>query len=109
MQKIAVGLVALLAVAVWGPAMAESETERILDTEQPGSEIEIDIGGGGGSRIHRGDGEPLLGMGRGEGETMLQPLPGPSDPVYPDPVDAELPGEGPESLSGPDDDDPLPY
>jgi hypothetical protein len=87
--------------------MAQSETERIQETEQPGSEIEIDIGGGEGARIHRKSGGPLFGGGGGE--TMLQPLPGPSDPVYPDPVDAELPGEGPESLSGPDDDDPLPY
>lgn len=109
MQKIAAGLAALLAIAFWGPAMAQSETERIQETEQPGSEIEIDIGGGGGAQIHRKDGGPLFGGARGEGETMLQPLPGPSDPVYPDPVDAELPGEGPESLSGPDDEDPLPY
>jgi hypothetical protein len=29
-------------------------------------------------------------------------------PVSPDAIDAELPGEGPEDLSGPDDDDPLP-
>ena len=35
----------------------------------------------------------------------------PNDPDTPeagDPVDAELPGEGPEDLSGPDDDDSLP-
>jgi hypothetical protein len=32
----------------------------------------------------------------------------PDTPTEPDPVDAELPGEGPEDLSGPDDDDPLP-
>ena len=107
MQKIAAGLTALLAIAAWGPALAQSETERIQETEQPGSEIQIDIGGGGGAEIRRKSGAPLFGGG--EGETMLQPLPGPSDPVYPDPVDAELPGEGPESLSGPDDDDPLPY
>jgi hypothetical protein len=30
-------------------------------------------------------------------------------PLGPNEIDAELPGEGPESLSGPDDDDPLPY
>ena len=108
MRRIAVGLAALLAVAFWGPAMAESETERIQETEQPGSEIEIDIGDGN-TRIHRADGQPLFGMSERDEDIPLQPLPGPSDPVYPDPVDAELPGEGPESLSGPDDDDPLPY
>jgi len=37
------------------------------------------------------------------------PLDDPDYPVDPDPIDEELPGEGPESLSGPDDDDPLPY
>ena len=109
MRKIAAVVAALSAVAVWGPAMGQSETERIQESEQPGSEIEIDIGGGDGARIHRRNGEPLLSLGQDEGATMLQPLPGPSDPVYPDPIDAELPGEGPESLSGPDDDDPLPY
>jgi hypothetical protein len=109
MQKISAGLAALLSVAFWGPAMGQSVQDEVQQSEQPGSQIELDIGGGGGARIHRGNGEPLLGMGRGEGNTELQPLPGPSDPVYPDPVDAELPGEGPESLSGPDDDDPLPY
>jgi hypothetical protein len=40
--------------------------------------------------------------------TPLEPLDDPDSPVAGDPVDAELPGEGPESLSGPDDDDPLP-
>jgi hypothetical protein len=38
----------------------------------------------------------------------LKPLDDPDDPVAPDPVDAELPGEGPEDLSGPFDEDPLP-
>ena len=80
MQKIAAGLAALLSVAFWGPAMGQSVQDEIQQSEQPGSQIEIDIGGGGDA-----------------------------DPVYPDPVDAELPGEGPESLSGPDDEDPLPY
>lgn len=37
------------------------------------------------------------------------PLDDPDNPIDPDPIDEELPGEGPESLSGPDDDDPLPY
>lgn len=42
-----------------------------------------------------------------EGETMQ--VPGdPDTPEADDPTDAELPGEGPEDLSGPDDDDALP-
>ena len=47
---------------------------------------------------------------------MMEPEPGtqldipdePDAPLAEDPVDAELPGEGPENLSGPDDDDDLP-
>ena len=47
---------------------------------------------------------------------MMAPEPGtqlgipdePDAPLAEDPVDAELPGEGPENLSGPDDDDDLP-
>ena len=106
MRKIAAGLTVLLAVAFWGPAIGESMTEEIQDGEQPGSEIEIDIGGGQ-AQIHRKDGEPLFGIG--EGNPQLEPLDDPDDPIDPDPIDEELPGEGPESLSGPDDDDPLPY
>ena len=44
-------------------------------------------------------------------EIQGQTLDAPDDPDTPmaeDPVDAELPGEGPEDLSGPDDDDSLP-
>jgi len=36
------------------------------------------------------------------------PLDDPDAPVAADPIDSELPGEGPEDLSGPDDSDPLP-
>ena len=43
-----------------------------------------------------------------DGKTGLEPLNDPDAPAAPDPVDADLPGEGPEDLSGPDDDDPLP-
>ena len=42
-----------------------------------------------------------------EGRTLDVPN-DPDTPVSPDAIDAELPGEGPEDLSGPDDDDPLP-
>jgi opacity protein-like surface antigen len=108
MRKIAVGLAALLAAAFAGPAMAESVQDEIQDAEQPGSEIELDIGGGN-AQIHRKDGEPLFGGGEGEGGVPLESLDDPDDPIDPDPIDEELPGEGPESLSGPDDDDPLPY
>ena len=94
-----------------GPVLAVDMTEEIQDEEQPGSEIELDIGGGE-AEIERKSGEPLLGgggldIGGGDNELLL-----PDDPDMPvagDPIDEELPGEGPESLSGSDDDDPLPY
>jgi hypothetical protein len=76
------------------------ETEEIQESEQPGSEIEIEAGRGGAT-IERRDGAPLLEPG-GESEMGIQ-----LDPAYPaeDPIDNELPGEGPEDLSGPFDED----
>ena len=93
-----------------GPASAVDMTEEIQDEEQPGSEIEMDIGGGGVT-MERKSGAPVFRPGDvppAEGGTQLELPNDPDTPVAPDPVDAELPGEGPESLSGPDDDDPLP-
>ena len=117
MRMLITGLAGLLiALGSATPALAQSVQDEIQESEQPGSEIEIDVEDGR-SRIHRKDGEPLLG-GRswgygpsgivGGGGTELQPLDDPDDPVAPDPIDAELPGEGPENLSGPFDEDPLP-
>jgi hypothetical protein len=114
MHKMAVGLAALLAVAFFGPAMAETQTEEIQDSEQPGSEIDIDIGRDGNTEIQREDGKPLLGFGasgteeEAEEDIPLDPLDDPDNPTDIDPIDEELPGEGPESLSGPDDMDALP-
>ncbi len=107
MHITAVGLAALLATAFAGPAIGEPITEEIQDSEQPGSEIEIDVEGGR-AQIHREDGEPLLGFGGGGGETGLELPAGPTTTPDIDPIDDELPGEGPENLSGPFDDDPLP-
>jgi len=104
MRRVAMGIAAALAVSFAGPALAEDMTEEIQDEEQPGSEIEIDIGGGG-AKIERKSGAPVFRPG----DAPL--LNAPNDPDMPeagDPVDAELPGEGPEDLSGPDDDDDLP-
>jgi len=110
MHKTLVALTAVFTVAGFTPALAESETERIQNSEMPGSEIQIDIGKDGAD-IHRKDGNKLFGgdMRLTEEEQDLAPLDDPDDPVAPDPIDAKLPGEGPESLSGPDDEDPLPY
>jgi hypothetical protein len=112
MRRIIVGMAAALAVSFAGPALAEDLTEEIQEEEQPGSEIELDIGGGRAT-IERESGAPVLRPGD---VPMLAPGAGtqlevPNDPDTPqagDPVDDELPGEGPENLSGPDDDDPLP-
>ena len=106
MGRLAFGLAALLAMPLMGPALAEDMTEEIQESEQPGSEIEMDIGPGGNVDIGR-EGEMREPL-EPDGDTGLQPLDDPDDPVEPDPIDAELPGEGPEDLSGPMDEDPLP-
>ena len=105
MRRRLVGIAASVLMACAGPALAVDMTEEIQEEEQPGSEIEFDIGGDGAT-IHRKDGEPLFGLG--EGDTQLQPLDDPDDPVDLDPVDEALPGEGPQDLSGPFDEDSLP-
>ena len=59
MRRMLVGIAAALAVSFAGPAFAEDMTEEIQEEEeQPGSEIQLDIGGGGAT-IHRKNGEPL--------------------------------------------------
>jgi hypothetical protein len=122
MPKVFVGLTAVLLVAFASPALSQSETEQIQETEQPGSEFELDLDDDGKVELGRkgtldpsedapDGGGDLLGRGDGnvEKEPLLEPIDGPDDPIDPDPIDEELPGEGPESLSGPDDEDPLPY
>lgn len=100
---------AVFAVCLAGPALA-SAPDGFQENEQPGSEIEIDIGGGKAT-IERKSGAPVFQPGdvpaAGAGPQLDLPN-DPDTPAEPDPVDAELPGEGPEDLSGPDDDDPLP-
>jgi len=94
-----------------GPGLAVDMTEEIQNEEDPGSEIEIDVGGGK-AQIERENGKPLLGGGGldiGGSEDELDVPDDPDMPAAGDPIDEELPGEGPESLSGPDDEDPLPY
>ena len=49
------------------------------------------------------------GMELDESDPLANDLDDPDSPDDPDPIDDEMPGEGPESLSGPDDEDPLPY
>jgi hypothetical protein len=132
MRRMAVGLAAALTLGFAGSAFGESDFEEIQDEEQPGSEIGIQIGGGTVS-AERENGAPIFPIApyaapapvfpsapyaapatvfpvaplatRGG---QLRPLDDPDAPVAGDPIDRELPGEGPEDLSGPDDDDSLP-
>ena len=88
-------------------------TEEIQDDEQPGSEIELGIGGGSGARIERESGAPVSASRRASARALAlersSTLPDdPDTPIAGDPVDDALPGEGPEDLSGPEDEDDLP-
>ena len=100
------GLAALMAGSMIGDGLAQQNLEdEIQQEEAPGSAIEMDIE----------PGRVVIGRQRNlnpspveiEGQTLDVPN-DPDVPAAPDPVDAQLPGEGPENLSGPDDDDPLP-
>jgi len=117
MHKMVVGLALLMTVGFAGPALSESETEQIEDSEQPGSEFELDVDDDGQVEFGRkgkleaqdeGGGDNPLEIGDEDGP-LLDPLDDPDNPIDADLIDEELPGEGPESLSGPDDEDPLPY
>jgi hypothetical protein len=104
MRRMALGIAAVMAVSFAGPVFAEDMTEEIQDEEQLGSEIELDVGGGK-AQIERKSGAPVLEAGAG---SQLDVPDDPDTPQAGDAIDDELPGEGPEDLSGPDDDDDLP-
>ena len=116
MRRVAVGLAAVLAVSFTGPAIGESELDQIQDAEQPGSQINFTFGGGGGAPVRRancgpvfgGIGRSWFGAGSGAADGSADLPPDPDFPVTGDAIDNALPGQGPEDLSGPDDDDPLP-
>ncbi len=123
MRRIAVGVAAVLAVAFGGPALGQSLQDEIQDEEQPGSEFELEDSGGKVEfgRKSKLDAESEAGAeseadAEADSAPMalddavpLDPVDDPDNPDDPDSIDEELPGEGPESLSGPDDEDPLPY
>jgi hypothetical protein len=99
------GLAALMAGSLMGDGVAQSVQDEIQEDEAPGSEMEMDIEPG---RVVIGrqknlNPSPVEVQGR-----TLDVPDDPDTPAAEDPVDAELPGEGPENLSGPDDDDSLP-
>jgi hypothetical protein len=99
------GLAALMAGSVMGDGVAQSVQDEIQEDEAPGSEMEMDIEPGGVviGRQKNLNPSPVEIQGR-----TLDVPDDPDTPAAEDPVDAELPGEGPENLSGPDDDDSLP-
>lgn len=118
MRSATIGLTALLTLALGGPGLAQSLGEEIQQEEEPGSEIEAEIGGGeviiGREKNMPPEGAEVVPVRPVPpspviiGGEATDPIDDPDDPVAPDQIDAELPGEGPEDLSGPDDDDPLP-
>jgi hypothetical protein len=94
-----------MAGSVMGDGVAQSVQDEIQEDEAPGSEMEMDIEPG---RVVIGrqknlNPSPVEIQGR-----TLDVPDDPDTPAAEDPVDAELPGEEPENLSGPDDDDSLP-
>ena len=148
MRRVVAGIAAALLLGFAGPAVARTIGDEIQNEEQPGSEIQINPGGGG-VQVERENGAPifplasfrrpapvfpsapytapapvfpvapLAGTTRANdsvfpvaplalGSNQLRPLDDPDAPVAGDPIDRELPGEGPEDLSGPDEDNPLP-
>jgi len=113
MHKTLAALTLLLVATATSAALAESETERIQETEQPGSELELNVDSEGGVEFGRKRSLDHQDGVFGPPESDPLQLGGPEEergpPLGPNAIDAELPGEGPESLSGPDDDDPLPY
>ena len=104
MRLATVGLAALLAGVPMAGALAETLQDEIQDEEQPGSVFEMDIGRG---QVEIGRQRNLRPPVQIEDQSLDVPN-DPDDPEADDPVDADLPGEGPEDLSGPDDDDSLP-
>jgi hypothetical protein len=92
------GLAALMAGSLMGDGVAQSVQDEIQEDGAPGSEMEMDIE----------PGRVVIGRQKNLNPSPVE-IQGRTDtPAAEDPVDAELPGEGPENLSGPDDDDSLP-
>lgn len=101
MRMVATALAMMMASGLAGGAVAETLQDEIQDEEAPGSEIEMDIGRGGVEigRERAFNPSPV--------EVEGQVLDAPNDPDMPE-ANSLLPGQGPQDLSGPDDDDALP-
>jgi hypothetical protein len=99
------GLAVLMAGSLMGDGVAQSLQNEIQNEEAPGSEIEMNIGGG---KVEIGRERSMIPSPVETGGQMMDAPDDPDTPYAEDAVDADLPGEGPEDLSGPDDDDALP-
>jgi hypothetical protein len=108
MRKKLAAVTTLLVCGLALPANAQNVYDEIQEEEAPGSAIEMDVGPGGNVTIGR---EKYMQAPQGvqvNPGAAPQLLDDPDAPTAEDPVDAELPGEGPEDLSGPagEDDEP---
>jgi hypothetical protein len=101
MRTILAGAAMLLGSALALPVAAQSVDEEIQNEEDPGSEIDMDIGRGGNVTIGRERNmQAPQGVQVNPGQAP-QLLDDPDAPTADDPIDAEEPGEGPEDLGGP--------
>ena len=108
MRMMLAGVTSLIACGLSLPVAAQTLSDEIQNEEDPGSEIEMDIGKGGNVTIGRERNmQAPQGVQVNPG-VAPQLLDDPDSPVNEDAVDAELPGEGPEDLGGPvgEDDEP---
>jgi hypothetical protein len=95
------GAAMLLGSVLALPVAAQSVDEEIQNEEDPGSEIDMDIGRGGNVTIGREKNmQAPQGVQVNPGAAP-QLLDDPDAPTSDDPIDAEEPGEGPEDLGGP--------
>jgi len=108
MRMMLAGATTLLVCGLATPAMPQTLGDQIQQEEEPGSEIEMDVGRGGNVKIGREktmQGPQGVQVNPGAAPQLLDD---PDAPTSEDPVDAELPGEGPEDLSGPAGEDDVP-
>ena len=101
MRTMLAGAAMLLGCTLAVPVAAQSVDEEIQNEEDPGSEIEMDVGKGGNVTIGREKNlQAPQGVQVNPGQAP-QLLDDPDAPTADDPIDAEEPGEGPEDLGGP--------
>ncbi len=108
MRMMLAGVTTLIACGLALPVAAQTLSDEIQNEEDPGSEIEMDVGPHGNVKIGRErnmQGPQGVQVNPGAAPQLLDD---PDAPTSEDPVDAELPGEGPEDLGGPAGEDDVP-